>query len=128
MITINRDSLYYCSSGCGGGYYSGTASYEGKTVKEVLQEIKQYFQDKGNPWTDNSYYFVSIDGYTVIGYDYWSRGEYDPKRDDEKIVDHVNVVGGFWADFNFKIWTVKKKKHLITRVKERIIKSRKKER
>ena len=109
MITINRDSLLYCPSCCGGGFYLGTANYEGKTVKEVLQEVQQYFQDKGNPWTEDSSYYVSVDGYTVIGYDCDSRGKYNPIRDNDKIVIQINVEGGFWSDFCFKIYTLKRK-------------------
>lgn len=56
---------------CGGYNYSGNVSFEGKTVKEVLDEIREYAKDQdahylgdgfGNPnskWIDC--WFIMID-------------------------------------------------------------------
>ena len=57
---------------CGGYAYSGTASFDGETVREVLEEIKEYTKDKeaaylgegfGNPYSKGcNCWAISING------------------------------------------------------------------
>ena len=43
---------------CGGYEYSGIASFEGKTVEEVLDEIREFAKDKDAHYTDIDSYLT----------------------------------------------------------------------
>ena len=108
------------SSMCSGYEYSGFASFEGKTVKEVLDEIREFTKDKnahylgdgfGNPDSDScDAWCIRIDGVT-----YWNSwlkrswetyGTYDNSLDDLH-VDRIEVCGGWYCFYNFEIYTRK---------------------
>lgn len=103
---------------CGGYSYSGRVSFDGKTVKEVLDEIREYAKDKdahylgdgfGNP---NSKYCdawcISIDN--TIYWNSWisqswnKYGVYDHSLDN-LIVKDIRVNGGWYCFYDFEIIT-----------------------
>lgn len=121
MITLNIEGH---NDMCGGYSYSGTASFEGKTVKEVLDEIREYAKDKdahylgdgfGNPKSNNSdAWRIEIDG--VIYWNSWVPSNWETYKKytnelDNLYVDKIIVNGGWYCFYNFEIIT--KKEELI---------------
>lgn len=105
---------------CAGYSYSGLASFEGKTVKEVLDEIREFAKDKdahylgdgfGNPDSKScDAWCIRIDGIT-----YWNNWVeqswntyklYDSSLDN-LLVDKVSVHGGWYCFYDFDIYTKK---------------------
>ena len=105
---------------CGGYSYSGLVSFDGKTVKEVLDEIREFSKDKdaqylgdgfGNPSSDScDAWCIKIDEIT-----YWNGwaeqswnkyGTYDSSLDN-LLVDKVVVHGGWYCFYDFEIYTKK---------------------
>ena len=104
---------------CGGYSYSGEASFDGKTVKEVLEEIKEFVKDKsaadigdgfGNPERD----FCSCWGITINSIPYvgnWAGWENKYNHEfDNYIVTKVEVNGGWYCFYDFDIKCEKKEK------------------
>ena len=101
---------------CGGYAYSGIASFDGKTVKEVLDEIREYAKDKnarylgdgfGNPKSNNcDCWKIQINGKT-----YWNCWNnticlpYNKALDNLK-VKQVRVDGGWYCFYDFDIITM----------------------
>lgn len=117
MINLN---IAGHSGMCGGYEYSGLASFEGRTVKEVLNEIREFAKDKdahylgdgfGNPNSNScDAWCIRIDGIT-----YWNAWApqswntyktYDGSLDD-LLVDKVSVHGGWYCFYDFDIYTRK---------------------
>ena len=105
---------------CGGYSYSGPVSFDGKTVKEVLDEIREFAKDKdaqylgdgfGNSSSDScDAWCIKIDEIT-----YWNSwveqswnkyGTYDSSLDN-LLVDKVVVHGGWYCFYDFEIFTKK---------------------
>ncbi len=103
---------------CGGYQYSGNVSFEGTTVKEVLDEIREYAKDKdahylgdgfGNPnskcidcWS------ITIDG--IIYWSNWAKQSWEKYKTydhslDDLVVDKVTADGGWYCFYNFRIST-----------------------
>ena len=98
---------------CGGYAYSGTASFEGKTVKEVLEEIREFAKNTGNdigegfgkPGKDSGAAWeitinrqVYVSGW--IGHEPTYNHEYD-----DAIVKKIRVDGGWYCFYDFDIYT-----------------------
>ena len=103
---------------CAGYEYSGLASFDGKTVKEVLNEIKEFAKDKdahylgdgfGNPNSKScNAWCIKVDGIT-----YWDSrapqswntyGIYDRSLD-SVLVNKVLVHIGWYCFYDFEIYT-----------------------
>lgn len=117
MINLNVEGH---SDMCGGYSYSGLASFEGKTVKEVLDEIREFAKDKGAHYLGDGFgnpnsnscdaWCISIDGIT-----YWNNwveqswikyDTYDGSLDN-LLVEKISVHGGWYCFYNFDIYTKK---------------------
>jgi len=103
---------------CGGYSYSGQVSFDGKTVKEVLDEIREYAKDKdakylgddfGNPNSNGcDAWCIKIDD--IVYWNGWAPqswvkyGVYDHSLDN-LIVKNVKVHGGWYCFYDFEITT-----------------------
>lgn len=99
---------------CAGYCYSGTASFSGRTVKEILDEIREYSKDKhakylgdgfGNPNIEWGAWSISINGKT-----YWNcwlnKETHQYTHDlDNLLVDKIEVDGGWYCFYDFYIST-----------------------
>lgn len=107
---------------CAGYSYSGTASFEGKTVKEVLDEIREFAKDKnahylgdgfGNPNSNNcDAWRIKIDGITYWNswiVQKWDKLDVYTNDMDNLEVKEIRVNGGWYCFFNFSIITVNKR-------------------
>ena len=98
----------------GGLSYDGFVLFDGKTVKEVLDEIRQYSTEHpanylgdgfGNPSHKHDAWEIRINGVT-----YWSAWsghscqKYDHKLDN-LIVKKIEVNGGWYCFYDFDIIT-----------------------
>lgn len=104
---------------CGGYGYSGHAIFSGQTVKDVLEEIKDYVKDKdahylgegfGNPNSKNcDCWSISIDGDIYLSNWIESKWKtyYDKNQNTkkDKLVKDVKVDGGWYCYYNFNIIT-----------------------
>lgn len=101
---------------CGGYSYSGHAKFDGRTVKEVLEEIKEYshspnvmnigdgFGDPENKaWPC---WGIRIDGIPYVGGWCGWKNKYHHELDDEVVRD-VRVSGGWYCFYDFDIVTEK---------------------
>ena len=107
---------------CGGMSYSGTASFEGKTVKEVLEEIKEFVKDKDAHYIGEGFGNKESKGCDCwgiyINYRYGFMGGHITKRYvggwvgwvndynheyDDYIVTQVDVSGGWYCYYDFTI-------------------------
>lgn len=111
---------------CSGMAYSGTASFFGKTVHEVLEEIKRFVKDKpahyigdgfGNKESDSNDHWGIYIKYRFCNWgDYISKryvgdwagwqNEYDHEYDNY-IVTKVEVDGGWYCYYDFTINCIK---------------------
>lgn len=103
---------------CSGYSYSGTASFEGKTVKEVLDEIREFAKDKnarylgdgfGNPKSNNyDAWKIEIDRVIYwncwIPQNWWNYGTYSKELDNLEVKE-VRVNGGWYCFYDFEIIT-----------------------
>lgn len=100
---------------CGGYAYSGYATFDGKTVKDVLEEIKEYAKDKsadfigdgfGNPNhnTLGACWGIKINGIPYVGSWIGWKNEYKHQFDDYE-VESVSVHGGWYCFYDFYIKT-----------------------
>lgn len=102
---------------CSGLTYSGNVLFEGETVKEVLEEIKQYTNGKAggmkfmkiddfgnddehgsNAWAITINHIPYIGGW--LGWENKYHGEFDNLK-----VKSVNVNGGWYCAYDFNIIT-----------------------
>ncbi len=101
---------------CGGYAYSGHATFEGRTVKDVLQEIREFSKNEqaqylgdgfgnpnieqtGNCWkirVNNKTYLSGWLNDNIIEYRH---------EDDEKEVEMITVNGGWYCFYDFDIYT-----------------------
>ena len=103
---------------CGGYAYSGTALFEGKTVKEVLDEIREFSKDAqasylgdgfGNPNSNGTdAWQIAING--VIYWTSWIVQKWDnvaiyTKDMDNLEVKEIKVNGGWYCFYDFDIIT-----------------------
>lgn len=103
---------------CGGYGYSGVASFEGKTVKDVLEEIKEYAKDKeasylgegfGNPKSNCcDCWAIRINGDTYLSE--WAEPKWRTHIDDinnylDLKVKEIKVDGGWYCFYDFNIIT-----------------------
>lgn len=114
MITLNVSCH---NEMCGGYEYSGTASFEGKTVKEVLEEIREYYADhaceaydeQGRLWGKKGKNVGDAWGITINGIQYlgtwlgW-KNKYNHQFDDLP-VKRIRVNGGWYCSYDFNIET-----------------------
>ena len=97
---------------CGGYGYNGQAYFDGNTVREVLEEIKEYAKGKGQSIGDG---FGDLDesktcccwGIRINGVPYvggWAgwKNEYKHQFDNDKVLK-VLVSGGWYAFWDFDI-------------------------
>ncbi len=114
---------------CGGMTYLGTASFEGRTVKEVLDEIREFSKNNnanylgdgfGNSDNKNDAWSISIDDNI-----YWSSWvnvkpkEYNHTLDDLE-VEKINIDGGWHSFYNFNIYTKSYKENNLKCLKDKI--------
>ena len=113
---------------CGGYSYSGKASFEGKTVKDVLEEIREYAKNSGNDIGDGfgklgrnfgSCWGIRINGVRYVGDWCGWKNEYNHEYDDENVVE-VRVNGGWYCFYDFDIISEKtaKSKAKIEEIKK----------
>jgi len=102
---------------CGGYSYDGYASFEGKTVKEVLEEIKEYAKDRSAEYIGEGFgnknspgcdcWGIKINDIPYVGgWVGWENG-YNHEFDNET-VDKIKVYGGWYCFYNFLIYTKSK--------------------
>ncbi len=110
---------------CGGYSYSGTVSFSGTTVAEVLQEIREFSQDKQARYLGNGFGNLKSEGCDnwriaindSIFLTSWNNehpdynGYYDTFP-----VDRVEVYGGWYCFYNFTIITKTKQEVSNTHV------------
>ena len=105
---------------CGGHSYDGYASFEGKTVKEVLDEIREFAKDKdahylgdglGNPNSNScDAWCIRIDD--VVYWNSWVKNSWNTYKEyhsilDDLLVDKIFVHGGWYCFYDFEIYTKK---------------------
>lgn len=109
---------------CGGYSYSGDCVFDGKTVKDVLKEIKEYTNNHpsmsfkkingygndddgfGNAWKICIEDKVYLNGWLNNHYDQQYNGEYDNNE-----VESIKINGGWYCAYDFHI---KVKKNICT--------------
>lgn len=104
---------------CGGYSYSGFASFEGTTVAEVLEEIKEFAKNKqaayigdgfGNPQSKMcNAWGIKINDVPYVGDWAGWKNEYRGEYDEEKVIE-VRVSGGWYCFYDFGIISEKTKK------------------
>jgi len=96
---------------CAGYNYNGYASYDGRTVKEVLEEIKEYSKDKGNYIGDGfgnpkshhgNAWGIRINDIPYVGNWCGWENKYNHQYDNW-IVTKVRVNGGWYCFYDFNI-------------------------
>lgn len=117
---ISFDNLKSSNDMCGGMSYHGYAEFEGKTVKDVLEEIKEHLKGGGcyldagkeGKWGKLGISFgaawsIKINGklylYTWLGD---NKMIYDHSLDDAEVT-YLEVDGGWYCDYNYNIHTDK---------------------
>lgn len=102
MITLNVNG------------HTGIAEFEGITLKEVLEEIKQFSQGKGCASLGDGFGSGGHEAWriTINGVTYWSawQGDQCKKYDkalDNEVVSKVLVRGGWYSFWDFNITTLK---------------------
>lgn len=106
-----------CGEMCGGMAYRGYAEFDGKTVREVLDEIREYARTGAckptkNGWGNPEWEYkpcggwsVSVDGKLVAsGWANRWEPEYDGSKDNAK-VKRISIYGGWYCDYDFNIVT-----------------------
>lgn len=98
---------------CGGYSYSGTASFDGTTVAEVLDEIREYAQNRsarylgegfGNPKSEMcDCWGIRINNIPYLGGWCGWKNEYRHEYDEEKVIE-VRVSGGWCCFYDFDIY------------------------
>ena len=127
MLRINEGELKKCDAMCGGATYVGHAKYDGETVKEVLDEIREFTKDKraaylgddfGNPIVSK---YSAYSGWAVYINDdcYWSgwmnvQAKKYNKSLDKWIVDDVFIDGGWYSYYDFTIRAHKKQNPIFS--------------
>ena len=114
---IRTDNLKGHSEMCGGYAYSGDVSFDGITVKEVLEEIREYYADhacetydeQGRLWgkkDKNSCgaWGIRINDIPYLGTWIGWKNEYNHQFDDLH-VKRVHAYGGWYCSYNFDIET-----------------------
>ena len=103
---------------CGGLSYHGTAEFQGTTVKEVLEEIKEFSKgvadDIGEGFGTPNKHMGAAWGIYVNDVPYlgdWNgwRNKYRHEYDDEKVLE-VKVDGGWYCFYDFRIVSEKTEK------------------
>lgn len=97
---------------CGGYSYSGKVSFEGTTVAEVLEEIKEFANNKqahyigdgfGNPESKIcDAWGIRINDIPYVGDWAGWKNEYRGEYDEEKVIE-VRVSGGWYCFYDFDI-------------------------
>ena len=97
---------------CGGYSYSGTASFEGSTVAEVLQEIREFAKDKDSLYIGDGFgrdkdgfaccWGIRINGIPYVGGWAGWKNDYRHEYDEERVVE-VRVSGGWYCFYDFYI-------------------------
>ena len=109
---IKLENLKRVDTLCAGATYVGKASFEGKTVREVLEEIKEYSKDKdggdlgygfGNP-NEHWGWEIEINDHILLSNWIGHKPEFTYKYDDLKVIS-VEVDGGWYSYYNFHITT-----------------------
>ena len=102
MITLNVNG------------HTGIAEFEGITLKEVLEEIRQFSQGKGCASLGDGFGSGGYEAWriTINGVTYWSawQGDKCQKYDnglDNEVVSKVKVCGGWYCFWDFNITTLK---------------------
>jgi hypothetical protein len=108
---IRLDNLKGHNEMCGGYSYSGYATFEGRTVKEVLEEIREYAKNTGNDIGEGfgkkgkdmgACWGIRINDIPYVGGWVGWKNEYDHSLDDA-IVKEVHVHGGWYCFYDFDI-------------------------
>ena len=98
---------------CGGYAYSGYATFDGKTVREVLQEIKEYAKNTGNDIGEGfgkpnkemgACWGIRINGIPYVGGWAGWENKYKHEFDDHEVAE-VRVNGGWYCFYDFDILT-----------------------
>ena len=98
---------------CGGYAYSGTASFDGRTVKEVLEEIREYAKNVGNDIGEGfgkpgkelgAAWEIRINGKIYLTCWCGHKPTYNHENDND-IVEKVKVDGGWYCFYDFDIYT-----------------------
>lgn len=114
---IRIDNLKGHNEMCGGYAYGGYASFDGKTVKEVLEEIREFYStnacetydEQGRLWGKKGKDFAGAWGIKINDIPYlgtwigWEN-EYNHQFDD-LCVKSVFADGGWFCSYNFYIET-----------------------
>lgn len=96
---------------CGGYAYSGYATFDGKTVREVLEEIREYAKDAGNDIGEGfgkpnkklgACWGIRINGIPYVGGWAGWKNEYQHQFDDCRVIK-VLVEGGWYCFYDFHI-------------------------
>ena len=118
---IRTDKLKGHDAMCGGYAYSGYVSFDGVTVKEVLEEIKEYYADhacetydeqgrlRGKKGKDfGGAWGIRINGIPYLGTWLGWKNEYNHQFDDLR-VKRVRANGGWYCSYDFDIETYETK-------------------
>lgn len=98
---------------CGGYAYSGYATFDGITVKDVLEEIKEFAKDDGNDIgegfgkpgkTIGDFWGIRINNIPYVGGWIGWQNKYNHEYDNCK-VSKVLVNGGWYCFYDFNIIT-----------------------
>ena len=96
---------------CGGYSYSGYATFSGRTVKEVLEEIKEYAKESGgylgegfgNPKREfGAAWGIRINDKRYLGNWAGWKNEYNHEYDNW-VVTKIRVNGGWYCFYDFDI-------------------------
>ena len=108
MITLNVEEH---NDICGGCSYSGTANFDGKTVKEVLEEIREFAKDEGTYISEGfgnpskhfaSCWSIEINGVKYVGGQCGWKNEYKHQFDNW-VVTKIKVSGGWYSFYDIHI-------------------------
>ena len=109
---IKLENLQGHNDMCGGYSYSGKASFEGKTVAEVLSEIKEFAKNRdakyigdgfGNPEQDFcNCWGIRINDIPYVGGWIGWKNEYHGEYDEERVTE-VRISGGWYCFYDFYI-------------------------